>query len=127
MGAGGKGRYVLTEVQKLVESGAEDPFRELGRRAGSNAAGIRNSYLAIRILLHARDEFGVDVDHLQDHRFGIWLRCMNSADVRAYIGLCGEVPGDRGSTIQGDKLEEVLGDLKSQGGEPLRCWGTRAT
>ena len=110
-----------------MESGAEDPFRELGRRAGSNAAGIRNSYLAIRILLHARDEFGVDVDHIQDHRFGIWLRCMNSADVRAYIGLCGtrtyQEIEEALKDIQGDRLEEVLGDLKSAEGRALAVLG----
>ena len=122
-----RARYVLTEVRKLVESGAEEPFRELGRRAGSNAAGIRNSYLAIRILLHARDEFGVNVDHLQDHRFGIWLRCMNSADIRAYIGLCGtrtyQEIEEALKDIQGDRLEEVLGDLKSAGGRALAVLG----
>ena len=122
-----KARYVLAEVRKLVEGGTEDPFRELGRRAGSNATGIRNSYLAIRILLHARDEFGVDVGHIQEHRFGVWLRCMNSADIRKHIGLRGvgtyQEIEEALKGVQGDKLKEVLGDLKSAGGRALAVLG----
>ena len=122
-----KARYVLAEVRKLVEGGAEDPFRKLGRRAGSNATGIRNSYLAIRILLHARDEFGVDVGHIQEHRFGVWLRCMNSAGIRTYMGLrrarTYQEIEEALKDIQGDRLEEVLGDLESTGGRALAVLG----
>ena len=122
-----KARYLIAEVRKLVENGAEDPFRELARRVGSNAPGVRNPYLAIRILLHARDEFGLDVRYIQDHRFGIWLRCMNSADIRAYIGLCEartyQEIEEALKDIQGDRLEEVLGDLKSAGGRALAVLG----
>ena len=122
-----KARYVVAEVRKLVKDGVEDPFRELGRRVGSNASGVRSPYLAIRILLHAKDEFGLDVRYIQDHRFGIWLRCMNSADIRAYIGLCGtrtyQEIEEALKDIQGDRLEEVLGDLKSAGGRALAVLG----
>ena len=114
-----KARYVLAEVWKLVDGGAEDPFRKLGRRAGSNATGIRNSYLAISVLLHARDEFGVDVGQIQEHRFGVWLRCMNSANIRTYIGLRGvgtyQEIEEALMGVQGDKLKEVLGDLDGKG------------
>ena len=118
-----KARYVLAEVRKLAERGVADPFRELGRRVGSNTQGVRNSYLAIRTLLHAREGFDLDVADIQDHRFVVWLRCMNSADIRAYIGL------RRAGTyqeieealkgIQGDRLKEVLGDLDGKG---PRAW-----
>ena len=115
-----KARYLIAEVRKLAERGIADPFRELGRQVGSNAQGVRNPYLAIRILLHAREEFGLDVTYVQDHRFGVWLRCMNSADIRTYIGLSKartyrEIE-DALKGIQGDKLGEVLGDLRSAGG-----------
>ena len=122
-----KARYLIAEVRKLVDLGVADPFRELGRRVGSNAQGVRNPYLAIRILLHAREEFGLDVTYVQEDRFGVWLRCMNSADIRTYIGL------SRAQTyreieealkgIQGDRLEEVLGDLKSSGGRARAVLG----
>lgn len=83
-----KARYILAEVRRLVENeNVSDHFRELGRRVGSNAQGVRNPYLAIRILLYAREEFGLPVNYVQEHRFGVWLRCMNSADIREYIGL----------------------------------------
>ena len=110
-----KARYVLAEVGKLVKNGAEDPFRELGRRVGSNAQGVRNPYLAIRILLHAREEFGLKVAYIQDHRFGVWLRCMNSADIRTYIGLSKartyQEIEEALENIQGKRLARVLGDL----------------
>ena len=116
-----KARYVLAEVRKLVEDGATEPFRELGRRVGSNAQGVRNPYLAIRILLHAREELGLkDTSHVQEHRFGVWLRCMNSADIRTYIGLSkARTYREIEEALRGireDRLEEVLGDLGSAGG-----------
>ena len=118
-----KARYVLAEVRKLVEDGAEDPFRELGRRVGSNAQGVRNLYLAIRILLHAREGFGLDVADIQDFRFGVWRRCMNSADIKTYIelreaGTYQEIE-EALTGIKKDKLKEVLGDLDGKG---PRAW-----
>ncbi len=115
-----KARYVLGEIARLVEHNSPDPFRELGRRIGSNTQGVRNSYLAIRILLHARKELGLDVSDLQDNRFGVWLRCMSSADIRRHIGLdqertYGEI--ERAvSDIDGQKLAEVVGDLSNRPG-----------
>lgn len=116
-----KARHVLTEVRQLVGKGSRDPFRDAGRRIGSNAQGVRNSYVAIRILEFARGEFGLDVNTLQEERFGVWLRCMNSADIRRYIGL------GRGRTYEeiesalgemdGERLEEVIGDLTSKPGK----------
>ena len=111
-----KARYVLGEVARLVKDNSPDPFRELGRRIGSNTQGVRNSYLAIRILLYAREEFGLDVSDVQDNRFGVWLRCMNSADIRRHIGLGQERTyaeienAVRG--IDGRRLAEVVGDLR---------------
>lgn len=115
-----KARYLLAEVRKLVADDIADPFRELARRVGSNAQGVRNPYLAIRILLHAREEFGLNVTYVQDRRFGVWLRCMNSADIRTYIGL-GKARTYREIEealrgIRRDRLAEVLGDLEGNGG-----------
>ena len=116
-----KARYLLAEVRRLVDEDVRDPFRELGRQVGSNAQGVRNPYLAIRILLHAREEFGLKVGYVQNRRFGVWLRCMNSADIRKYIGLG---PARTYNEIEAalerldrKKLGEVLADLKSKEGE----------
>ena len=65
-----KARYILTEVKRLADRGSADPFRELGRGVGSNAQGVRNPYLAIRILIYAREKFGLDVAYVQESRFG---------------------------------------------------------
>ena len=116
-----KARYLLSEVRRLASNKVPDPFRDLGRRVGSNAQGVRNPYLAIRILLHAREEFSLDIKYVQDRRFGVWLRCMTSADIRAYIGLerattYDEIE-DAVSGIVPDNLDEVLGDLRSEGRE----------
>ena len=115
-----KARYLLAEIHRLVDESFTDPFRELGRRVGSNAQGVRNPYLAIRILLYAREEFGLDVAFVQNHRFGVWLRCMNSADIRGYVGIghartYHEIERALGG-INRDKLAEVLGDLASNAG-----------
>lgn len=122
-----KARYVLTEVQQLVAGDVANPFRELGRRVGSNAQGMRNSYLAFRILLHAREELGVPVEYVQENRFGVWLRCMNSADIRKYIGLkkasaYHEIE-EALSEIDGAKLAEVLADLKRKDGRSQAVLG----
>ena len=115
-----KARYLLAEVRRLVDEKVPDPFKELGRRVGSNAQGVRNPYLAIRLLLHAREEFGRKVSYVQDHRFGVWLRCMNSADIRTYIGLDqARTYHEIESALEGidpQKLGEVLSDLEGKEG-----------
>ena len=122
-----KARYLLSEVRKLVDTGATDPFRELARRVGSSAQAVRIPYLAIRILLYAREEFALEVAYVQEHRFGVWRRCMSSADIRAYIGLdqartYWEIEEALGR-IDRDRLDEVLGDLQSRGGRTQAVLG----
>ncbi len=113
-----KARYVLSEIRQIADD-FSDPFRELGRRVGSNAQGMRNPYIAIRILLYAREEFGVAVDFVQESRFGVWLRCMNSGDIRSYIGFgqarTYEEIEAAVQELDHERLAEVLGDL-----QPLR-------
>ncbi len=86
-GAEAKARYLTREVDETVQAGSKSPFREVGRRVGSNAPGVRNSYVALAILRHARDEFDVNVRVLQNERFGVWLRALNSPDIRSHIGF----------------------------------------
>ena len=113
-----KARYLLAEVQRLSKEGVTDLFKELGRRVGSNAQGVRNPYLAIRILIYAREEFGLQVTQVQEDRFGVWLRCMNSADIRKYIGLSQartyQEIEETVKEIDQNKLAEVLGDLQKK-------------
>ena len=122
-----KARYLLAEVGRLVDEGVGDPFRELGRQVGSNSQGIRNPYLAIRILLYAREEFGLHVAFVQEHRFGVWLRCMNSADIRKHIGLVQartyQDIEDALERIDRGRLAEVLGDLERREGRSRAVLG----
>ena len=108
-----KARYLADEVESVKDE--ENPFLEVARRVGSNVQGVRHAYIAISILRHARDEFGLQISTIQHRRFGVWVRAINSPDLRDYIGL-----GDPRSyeevraeleNLDKDKLSEVLGDL----------------
>ena len=117
----------MPRAHRLVDQGFADPFRELGRRVGSNAQGVRNPYLAIRLLIYAREEFGLNVAYIQDHRFGVWLRCMNSADIRSYVGLSQartyQEIEQALAGINREQLAEVLGDLESAEGQSRAVLG----
>ena len=115
-----KARYLLREIDRAAARGPQDPFRDVGRRVGSNALGVRNAYIAIRILQFAREEFGLDSSYVQQNRFGVWLRAMNSPDIRAFIGLGGprtypEVR-DGIARLKSIELKEVLGDFQPKRG-----------
>lgn len=108
-----KARYLAEEVDRVAEE--PNPFLDVARRVGSNVQGVRNAYIAISILRHARDELGINVGAVQKRRFGVWVRCMNSPELRDYIGL-----GDPRTFAQVKEaleeldlngLSEVLGDL----------------
>lgn len=116
-----KARYLLQESEKAAERGASNPFLLVARRVGSNSQGVRNSYTALALLRHARDEFGIPVTYVTQKRFGVWLRCMTATDVRRYIGLNGaksyEAVREDILEADGDHLREVLGDLQPEQGE----------
>ena len=111
-----KARYLLTEVNRIHQLDLRsDPFITVGRAVGSNAQGVRNPYIAMSILVKARDHFGIDISAIQSFRFGVWNRAMNSPDLRNYIGF-----GNARSyatihqsleNLQEARLREVLGDL----------------
>ncbi len=104
-GAEAKARYLAAEVDKAVAQESTNPFRDVGRRVGSNAQGVRNSYVALALLRHAREEFSIDVKLLQNARFGVWLRILNSPDIRKYIGL--------GDTREYGEIKPALKGLNS--------------
>ena len=115
-----KARYLLGEVKRVVERDSANPFRDVGRRVGSNAQGVRNSYVALRTLQVARGDFGIEVGYIQQQRFGVWQRCMNATDIKQYIGLDSpktyfEVE-DQLQRLRSEPLREVIGDLTPKGG-----------
>jgi hypothetical protein len=119
-----KARYLMREADRAFDAGSANPFLEVARRVGSNSQGIRNSYTAITLLRHAREEFGISINYVIERRFGVWLRCMTAQDVRRYVGLdqsrtYDEVRADITSSDE-EGLREVLGDLSpSNGDRPL--------
>jgi hypothetical protein len=121
-----KARWILQSVEDLHSQHGEDEhvFKVLARRVGSNAQGIRNPYLAMKILVHARQEFGVDTSELQQERFGVWNRCMNSPELREYIGFgdgavggYSDVAGRLDGLVEAN-LREVISDLTRKPGAP---------
>ena len=115
-----KARYLYQEVEKSKTAGSDDPFRDVGRRVGSNAMGVRNAYIALAILIHLREETDVDTHRLQQHRFGVWTRCLNSSGVLSYIEWGGGKTYEAiKSDLQGINLKslaEVISDLSPNGG-----------
>ena len=115
-GAEAKARYLLAEVRRAhTLDSRKNPFLVVARAVGSNSQGVRNPYIAMRILIHGREHFGIDITAIQRSRFGVWNRAMNSPDLRSYIGF-----GDARTfeeieaaleDLQEGPLREVLGDM----------------
>lgn len=112
-----KARYIAREVEQLQRDGAGNVFARVARRVGSNSQGVRNPYLAMKVLLHARDELGTKIQDVQQRRFGVWTRAMNSADLRRYIGLGSPRTYDEIQAalagLDEDRLREVFADLSA--------------
>jgi hypothetical protein len=108
-----KARYLAAEVDRVKDE--SNPFLDVARRVGSNVQGVRHAFIAISSLRHARKEFGIDTSMIQHRRFGVWVRAMNSPDLRNFIGLgdprsFDEVM-DQIEKLDKSALLEVLGDL----------------
>ena len=117
-----KARFIAEQVDRVAaDSTSDNPFSQVGRAFGSNATGMRSSYLAYRILKHARDELKISVTHAMTERFGVWTRCLNSSDIRDYIGLGRPRTYDDVCTaileLDGNRLREVIGDLTPSDGK----------
>ena len=82
-----RARFLRGMVEDEMSRDGTNAFRNVGRRIGSNATGVRNSYNAISIVRYATEELGIPTGQLQHQRFGVWLRAMNSSDIRSYIGF----------------------------------------
>ncbi len=110
-----RARFTQRMVNDAVDKGDPNPFKTIGKQVGSNAQGVRNSFIAIAVLEYARDELRLPTQYLQYDRFGVWIRCMNSADIRTYIGVGSPTNYEDVqrclSAIDVDKLAEVVADL----------------
>jgi hypothetical protein len=115
-----KARYVTAEVDRVAAAGSDQPFRDVARRVGSNVQGIRNSYVAMAALRVAKREFSVPIEHVEQRRFGVWLRAMNSPELRDYVGLgtprTYQEIRETLPSLHGDQLAEVIADMSPQDG-----------
>ncbi|MCR2812884.1 MULTISPECIES: ParB N-terminal domain-containing protein [unclassified Microbacterium] len=117
-----KARYLEDEIKRAVAQASQTPFRDVGRRVGSNATGVRNSYIALRVLRTARDDLGLQqlASYVLRNRFGVWTRLLNSAEVREYIGFGDPVDYDAieaaSREIRDEQLQRVLEDLQPRKG-----------
>src|SRR5262249_50219495 len=114
-GAEAKARYLAREVDGAVRDGSRTPFRDVGKRVGSNAQGVRNSYTALAILRYAQEEYSLSVRVLQNERFSVWQRALNSPDIRAFIRFGDPREYDEIiaalRTIDRDQLRRVVSEL----------------
>lgn len=117
-----RARFLRGMVEEEAAKDATNAFRNVGRRIGSNATGVRNSYNALAIVRYAAEELDIVTTHLQQQRFGVWLRAMNSADIRSYIGFGNPVtPIDTEGellTLDQTHLREVIEDFTPTTGKP---------
>lgn len=122
-GAEAKARFLRSFVRDAVTDGEPRPFYTVGRQVGGNAQGVRNQYLALELLETARTGFGADITHVRQHRFGVWLRCMNSANLRTYIGVEDHATYEQVTValtkVNGEHLKRVVRDLSPRSGGRL--------
>ncbi|MCS3442453.1 hypothetical protein [Microbacterium phyllosphaerae] len=116
-----KARWLFKQVEaRAATASNRGVFYDVGRQVGSNARGVRSSYIAYGLLRHARDILQLDtqiVSYVSRERFGVWLRLLGTANVPTYIGLLNK-PSLRYEEVRAqvegvdaDRLAEVLGDL----------------
>ena len=120
-----KARYLETEVENAATGGSANPFKDVGKRVGTNALGVRGPYLALKTLKVARDELGLagPAKVVLRERFGVWNRLLNSAEVRSFIGLGDALDyatiQDRLRHLDRENLAIVLDDMVPPAGSRI--------
>lgn len=120
-----KARWLFEQVELRKATQSErGVFYDVGRQVGSNARGVRSSYIAYAVIRYARDILQLDsriVSYVSQERFGVWLRLLGSANAAEYIGLSGKPTLDydevdrQVQSVKRDELLEVLSDLTPPG------------
>lgn len=72
-------------IHSLIDGHGMD-FREAARCVGSRPNPIRQQYMAYRVYLQAREQFGIDVSGLE-RSYGVFTRAMASGPLKEYIGI----------------------------------------
>ena len=115
-----KARWIKQHIDQLAAEGVDDPFRELGRKIGSNSQGMRNPYIAITVLHAARSNGISEANQIvSERRFGVWQRAMNSRDIRDHINFpSASTHAAIHAAVEEldlDTLSHVIGDFVSRG------------
>jgi hypothetical protein len=118
-----KARFVASEVDRAASDPAvTNPFAHVARMVGTNAQSVRQSYMALQLLRHARKALGIDTAHVVQHRFGVWLRALSAEGVRDKLRL--EIPREHADfegaleSVDSKWLSSVVGDLSPSGDMP---------
>jgi hypothetical protein len=104
-------------INGLAEAGATR-FSDIAREVGSPVQGVRDSYVAYRVLMQARS-LEIDTSGLEKS-FGVFLRAMSSAGIKSFLGI--ETRGLEPPALKRpvspdheDRLKEFLGWLFGAG------------
>ncbi|WP_404351146.1 hypothetical protein LG324_01450 [Phycicoccus jejuensis] len=118
-----KARWIHRSVLAAVDAGAANPFYEVGRTFGSNARGVRTSYLTLELLRRARVDFGIDTTYVERNRFSVWGILVSNTRIREYIHLQSD-PRDFAAIqdalegVRTDRVGDVVRDLTPDGSRP---------
>lgn len=111
-----KARFISNEIRRLVHSNYDgNPFAHVGRMVGTNAQSIRLSFYALELLHHAKNDHGLDINYVANHRFGVWLRCMSSKGIAERLSI--QIPSEFSDFDKNIKkvdrkwLRTLIGDL----------------
>jgi len=104
-----KARY----IDSLVEQKGDDAdFGIVARETGSTKPAIRDNYIAHRIYLQAKSDFGIDTSKLEEN-FSVFYRSLSSPLITDFIGLKKDIhPRQLRKPVSRKKaavLEELIG------------------
>jgi hypothetical protein len=102
-------------IHSLIEDHGLD-FEDAARRVGSKANAIRQQFVAYRVYVQAKDQFGVDVSGIE-RAYGVFFRAMSSAPLKEHIGIgpskeAAKDPGQLVSPVPAKRAEQ-LGEFVS--------------
>ncbi|WP_084124940.1 hypothetical protein [Demequina sp. NBRC 110054] len=111
-----KARWIYQNVNEQAAAGSQRPFYDVGRMLGSNSLGVRNRYLAWRLLREARTEGGAETSYVEGERFSVWGLLAGSDRLKGYIGIDRRVSEFADveaafESIDMDKVVEIVRDL----------------
>ena len=104
-----KARFINSLVER---KGKNADFPLVAREIGSKRPTIRDNYIAYRILLQAKEDFGIDTAKLEKN-FSVFYRALSDPSISKFIGLNKDKsPMELKNPIsprKADSLEELIG------------------